>query len=109
MLQPGFELGRRQDHDPEGHEAVRTTTIFRALASEHSGLRGAQAQVCGAAGDHVDLAAQVRHPEAMDHIRGLQGEDDRAAGGDTDLVGRRDGAAGVRIAGHATTTARRRP
>ena len=55
----------------QSHQRVRAAAILRALASKHARLRGSQAQICGAARDHVDLAAKVRHPEAMNHVGGL--------------------------------------
>ena len=86
-LQPGVELGRRHGDDLERHERVRAAAVLRALAAEHAGVVRLQAQMRGAARDHVHLAAEVRHPEAVDDVGGLQREKDGTAGGDADLVG----------------------
>ena len=86
-LQPRLELGRRHGDHLERHQRVRAAAVLRALAAEHARLIRAQAQVRGAARDHVHLAAEVRHPEAMDDVGGLQREEDGTAGGNADLVG----------------------
>ena len=62
--EPGVELGRRHGHDLKRHQRVRAAAIFGALAAIDARPIGRQAQTRGAARDHVDLAAEARHPEA---------------------------------------------
>ena len=49
-----------------------------ALAAVDAGLVGAERMRRGAARDQVLLAGEVRHPEAVDHVVGVQRDDDRA-------------------------------
>jgi hypothetical protein len=61
--------------------------ILRALATVHAGPVGGEQQVLHPAGQHVRLARQLRHPEAVNHVGAGERQVHRLAGGDADLVG----------------------
>jgi hypothetical protein len=65
---------------------VRPAAVLGALAAELARPVGLHAQHVRAAGDHVELAGERRHPEAVDHVGGLERELDRPSHRDADLV-----------------------
>src|SRR6516165_8651954 len=93
--QPGLEVARGLDDDPEEHVGVLGAAILGALAEVQAGAVSLEPHAIGATRDQVGLAAQPGYPEAVAHVRGLQGQVDRAgyallAGRDVQLVGRRE-------------------
>jgi hypothetical protein len=68
---------------------------LRALAEVLARLVGLQDQRVGVVVQQVHLAAQRRHPEAVDHVRGRQLQGDGTPHRDVELVGRRDPLIGV--------------
>src|SRR5215471_6986890 len=74
--QPGLEVARGIDDDPDEHVGVLGAAILGALPEVQAGLVGLEPHAIGATRDQVGLAAQPRYPEAVAHIRGLQGQVD---------------------------------
>ena len=81
----------------ERHQRVRAAAVLCTLPAEHAGLIGAQTELRGSSRDHVQLAAEVRHPEAVNDIGRRKREDHRTAGRNADLVGAIDGGALVLV------------
>ena len=83
------------DDDQEAHAGVLDAAELGALAPVGARRLGREAQHVVLAGDHVDLAGQLRHPEAVDHVVGVEPDLDRLAGREVDLVGRREPGVGI--------------
>src|SRR4051812_24151419 len=72
MLPPFEEVGIGFDDDDERHVRVLRSAIFGALPAEDAGLRRNDRDVVVAARDEVLLAAEARHPEAVDHVARIE-------------------------------------
>ncbi len=87
--QPAVEVGDRlHDHD-EAHARVLDPAELRALADVRARSLRREPQDVVLAGYEVDLARELRHPEAVDHVVGIEMDLHRPARGQVDLVGRR--------------------
>jgi hypothetical protein len=73
--------------DEKAHQGVGATAIFGADASIGSGPVGLDADEVAPPWHHVELAGELRHPEAVDHVGRDQLDRDRAADRDVKLVG----------------------
>ena len=78
------------DDDAEPHVGVRQPAELRALSEVDAGHARHEDDAVRVAGDDVALAAELRHPEAVDHVRGSELQANGSAGGQVDLVGRHD-------------------
>jgi hypothetical protein len=85
-------------HHVQRHARMLLAAVFGALAAVGAGAVGLQQQVLHAAGQHVHLAAERGHPEAVDHVGAAQAEVHGPADRNADLVGGRDLRAGRRVA-----------
>ena len=94
---PGFELVRRQRDHFESHERMLQSAVLGAWAVIFAGLVGAKLDRGGAAGDEVLLAMQAGYPEAVDHVVGIERDEDRPADRNTQLVRGREHTLGLRI------------
>ena len=70
------------------HVGACDAAEFRTLAAVDARFRRVEEDAVFAPGDHVDLAREGRHPEAVDHIRSGRDEVDAGAHRHMDLVGR---------------------
>ena len=96
-LPPCDEIGLAFDVDDERHVRVLRAAEFGALAAIDADLAsGAMRDVGVAAGDQVLLAGEVRHPEAVDDVVGLEHDARRHADRQVKLV---RGAEGLRSVG----------
>src|SRR5687767_3159204 len=68
--EPALELGLREHLDVKCHQGVLAAAVFGALAAMQSGLVGPQHQAIATTGNHVHLAGERWHPEAVDDIVG---------------------------------------
>jgi hypothetical protein len=91
---PGLELRPADRRALEGHEGVLEAAELGALAAVQAGLVGLEGHQRGAARDQVLLARQAGHPQAVDHVVGLQLDDHRPADRHVDLVGGLEGSDG---------------
>src|SRR5687767_8755695 len=66
--EPGIERGLRHGDRVERHEGMGATAIFRALTAPDTGLLCFESHAQCAPGNHIELAAEARHPEAVDHV-----------------------------------------
>jgi hypothetical protein len=86
---PGQPFGKvffvERNH-AETHDGVILAAEFRALAPEIAGFVGLQPDVVSAVGDHVDLAGEFWHPEAVDYIGGAKIDAHRTFGGNDEFV-----------------------
>ena len=80
----------------QGHVGVLHPAELRALPPVLPRLGGVEQHPVAQPRDHVDLAVERRHPEAVDHVRRRRHHVDAGVDRDVDLVGG-DGAA-VRVA-----------
>ncbi len=78
---------------------MRPAAVLGALAAERALAIGVHAQPVDVPGNHVELAGEIGHPEAVDHVGALQHELDRAAGRDAHFVrgGELDPARGIEV------------
>src|SRR5215813_8332948 len=72
---PALELVLRVHHHHEEHEAVLDAAVLRALADVGAGTRWLDPHVVGLVGDHVHLARELGHPEAVDDVYGLESDE----------------------------------
>ena len=68
--------GALDDH-AQPHVGVGGAAELRALPPVLAGRLGRERDPVEAAGHHVALAAELRHPEAVDHVGPFEREDDR--------------------------------
>src|SRR5437899_1255892 len=71
-------LGSVDDH-AQAHVGVRDAAELGALAEVFAGRLRREREPVESPGDHVALAAELRHPEAMDHVGPLEAERRRPA------------------------------
>lgn len=74
----------------EFHVRVAGAAELGALTVIGTGLVGLQPQHIGAPRQHVQFAAEARHPERMDHIIAGQVQIHRLAGGNVQLIAQLD-------------------
>ena len=96
--QPGIEHRRRIDDDLDCHLRVLVAAELGALAAMPPRLGDLEPQLLHPPRDHVDLAGERGHPEAVDDVAAVQAEHDAAPGRQVDLVGENDLAAVHRVA-----------
>src|SRR5439155_9835697 len=84
--QPLLECGRWLRHDEEDHVGVLEPAELSALPSIDPCVARLDGHVVDATGDHVGLARELRHPEAVEDVRGAETKLDRLADGDVDVV-----------------------
>src|SRR5438045_7397791 len=77
VLPPFDEVGIGIDVDDECHLGMLGSAIFRALPAIDSYLLWRDRDVGVAARDQVLLPGEARHPEAVDHVIGLQHDPNR--------------------------------
>src|SRR5204862_7394380 len=70
--QPGVVIALCLGGDPQEHPGVLRATIFGAGPLVDAGAAGLQVEIGGVARSEVELAAELRHPEAVYHVGGLQ-------------------------------------
>ena len=71
LTQAEYSCGRHHDEE-EAHLAVLHAAELGALAEVRArSVSGHEVDVVDVAGDHVDLAAHLRHPERVDDVGGL--------------------------------------
>src|SRR5207249_6017915 len=87
---PPLERRGRIHDDAHAHVGVRGAAELDALAPVLAGRLGRERESVQAAGYHVALAPELRDPEAVDHVGALERELDGPAGGQVELVRRRD-------------------
>ena len=77
--EPSSEVVGALGDDADAHPGMLDAAELRALALVRTGAARNEAKGVDRAGDHVSLAAELGHPEAMDDVLGPQLElDDRA-------------------------------
>src|SRR6185437_2059372 len=69
--EPGLVGLRRVDNDPESHPGMLRATIFSAGAAEDTGVFRAHPYEVLTPRHSVDFAGELRNPEVMDHIGGV--------------------------------------
>ena len=87
---PGVELLAGLSDDEESHVGVLEAAELGALSAVDAGLIGLQHQGVGGLWEEVELAVQLRHPEAVDDVGRREPQLDGLADGDVQLVGHRD-------------------
>ncbi len=87
-------LGVVDDH-AQAHVGVRDAAELGALAEVLAGRLRREREPVESPGDHVALAAELRHPEAMDHVGPLEPERRRPAERQVQLVGGHDVERGI--------------
>ena len=60
-------FGRMRDNR-KAHQRVRPAAVLGALAAKGAGHVRLNAHKVAPPGNHVELAGQARHPEAVDHV-----------------------------------------
>ena len=76
---PDVEVAGRHRDDPKAHLGVLDAAELRAFAAVHPGLAHGEPQHVVLAGNHVFLAGELRHPEAVHDVVGVE-MDRRVAG-----------------------------
>jgi hypothetical protein len=97
-LDPLLELTLRVNDDPEAHVGVRHAAVLGALPGVLGGNGrdvGRHDEPVHAVRHDVTLAAEMRHPEGVDHVGRVQVEGRRAPSGKVQLVGGGDLVVGV--------------
>ncbi|HET7055898.1 MAG TPA: hypothetical protein VFI12_05510, partial [Thermomicrobiales bacterium] len=89
LREPRPEPHGRLDEDEQAHVRVLEAAELAAAAAVDADPVGVEEDPVALARDRVDLAVQLGHPEAVDHVRRRRHEVDARADGDVDLV-RRD-------------------
>ncbi|VXC46957.1 hypothetical protein SPHINGO8AM_130259 [Sphingomonas sp. 8AM] len=84
--QPGVERGRLHRHHVERHQRVTQPAEFGALPAKPPGARGMDDQPVRPPRNHVELARQPRHPEAVQHVTCLEQQLDVAPDRHAQLV-----------------------
>ena len=92
---PPVEGSGRLRDDEEAHVGVLHAAVLGALAEVRAGAGGAEAPDVVLAGDGIDLSAELGHPEAVDHVVGVDADLDGPPDGNMDLVCRREPLCGV--------------
>ena len=87
MAQPGLELGGRLSDHLEIHMGVLHPAVLPALAPVDPRLRRFDPGDVGLPRDHVGLADEFRHPEAVDDVRAAELDPDRLPKRNVKLVG----------------------
>jgi len=95
VCEPDRVLARRSGDDAEAHLGVLESAELGADPAIGAGLPHGEPQHVRLAGDDVLLPRELRHPEAVHDVVGLQTDLERLPDGHVDLVGGHD--AGVRI------------
>ena len=94
-IHPGGKLVCRHRPHVEMHVGKTVSAIVAAFAVERAGHIRAQIELRGHPVHRVDHAAQLRHEEGVQHAARCQGEMDRPARGNDELVDRGDVLGGV--------------
>ena len=92
---PCAEPRRRVGEDVKAHVRVLQPAELSALAAIPTGLVGVEQHPVRLIGDHVDLPVQLGHPEAVDHVVGVNEHLHRCPHGYVDLVRCHGGGPGI--------------
>ena len=72
IAHPSVEVVLSHDVDDEVHVGVLKSAELRALTPEGADLLGSEPEHLGLARNHVELACQLRDPEAVIRVRGKE-------------------------------------
>src|SRR5437867_6756541 len=71
---PALELVPRMHHDHQQHQGMLEAAVLRALPDIGPRRARLDPDAVGLVGNHVHLARELRHPEAVDDVDGLEGD-----------------------------------
>ena len=86
-VEPGSEVGGREDAEGGGHAVVAHSADLGAEDGVVAGGFGGEVDVRGLAGDGVLLDADLGDGEAVDDVLGAEGEVDFTVGGEDEDAG----------------------
>src|SRR5690606_29626292 len=88
LRKPGLVVGLAGRDDVKRHQRVLSAAVFGALAAINAWCGGSERIAVDPARDHIELAGQIRNPEAVNDIPRFQDELDGSIYANRHLLGR---------------------